>query len=99
VVLLLVRRGTVPARATYLGVAGCAALAVGSVLSLVWALTLPMLVHQGVFDLAGPGIMLFGVVQTAVHAVGLGLLVAAVVTSGRPTAPTSEPGSQRQVSV
>jgi alpha-amylase len=96
VVLLLLRRGTLLARAMYLGIAGCAVLAVSAVIRLVWSVSLPTLVHNGVIDLGGPAVILIGVAQTAVHVVGLGLLVAAVVTWGGPTPPPSGPGCGRQ---
>ncbi|QSB16851.1 hypothetical protein JQS43_11515 [Natronosporangium hydrolyticum] len=79
--LLTARRRTVGPRATGLAIAGAAVLLAGAVVNVVWASSLPW-VLQATTSTGGYAMMSAGVgILTAIlHATGIGLLIAAVLT-------------------
>jgi hypothetical protein len=82
IALLTTRRATLPPRSVQLGVAGCVAMLVGTLVGLAWSVSLPLLVSQGGgvnFTNVSLLSLLVGGVLTLLHAAGLGLLIAAVL--------------------
>ena len=81
-VVLLMRRATLPRRAVTCGVAGLAVLAAAVLGGVLWSLAFPALVTSDVVEIRSFGFLsaVVGFVLAAVQAAGVALLVAAALT-------------------
>jgi hypothetical protein len=98
IVLLVTRRATLAARSAQLAVAGCVSVLVGTLGSLAWSLSIPVLITD-----VGPnnlGVLSFVVGGTLIllDAAGLGLLIAGVLAGGA-RAPSVAPAASSPSSV
>ncbi|MEJ3748539.1 hypothetical protein WEI85_35320 [Actinomycetes bacterium KLBMP 9797] len=90
--LVAARRRMLTGRSGALAVAGLIVLLVGVIATVGWTASFPWLIGDDVVDLSDFGLLAFavGMMLTLLHAVGLALMIAALLASGRRAAPVSQ---------
>jgi hypothetical protein len=92
-VLVVTRRRTLGDRAGAMALTGCVVLLVGSFADVVWIATFPWMMDEYDLDTRDFGLMAsaLGLALTLIHATGLALIIAAVLSGRRPAAPPPFP--------
>jgi hypothetical protein len=92
-VLVTTRRRTLGGRAGAFALAGCVVLLGGFFSDVAWIAALPWLIDEYDLDAGDFGLMVsaLGLVLTLIHATGLALIIAAVLSDRRPPAPPPFP--------